>query len=798
MAGDTIWLRARCVDAASHRPVAASRYVYAELRDESGALVRRIKILRRDSLYAGYLPVPTDAPDGDYTFSAYTRFMRNQGADYFFRKPLRIAAYRGAAGEVPKPRPRPATGDFAVTFHPEGGYLVPGRSCRVAFKALTDAGRSTAVEAVLRDDRGTTLDTVRTRRAGMGSFRMVPEAGRTYHAVCRTPSGAEKRFDLPVPNAAACVLQLAERDGFIAVNVLTAGSLPARLRLVVHCRGNRCYDGGWEPGLLFRSSDLPAGVVQWLLLDAAGNALSERLLFNEGADGVHVSLRAENPSPRRRERADFSVRLTDGAGNPLRGEFSVSVTDRNAVPDPVSGDIRTTLLLTSDLRGYVECPGSYFRSDDPEARAALDELMLTQGWRRYDVPALLRGEYAEPEYALEAGQQISGRIVRAGLVNTRKRLGMYRMAMIVPRYGYLAEAPVRADGCFDLDGFDFPDSTAFVLRPQATTGRMRNAFVKVDPETFPENGIPAHYPAAGAGDAEALFRTALAYVGYMGSADLRNVLIDPVEVRAKREIPRTLEERKAVYSWNAERIADMGVHTILDCIERMPGIRRRENVFLYQGRAVFFMCDGVLYDDLEESLPAFSAPPAIDRNRTVKRINMAGPGVPDTDSDLGSGPGSDTNASDTHLAQAVAAPIGQYSDLPPFVNLPLEWVDRIDILDRFSGRFLSGRDNGIIAVTLKSYEEISALNTGESIDVGIVSPLGYQTPAEFYSPAYETPESRDSHTPDFRTTLYWNPCIRTDADGRAAFGFRTSDAPADFRIDIEGLTPDGQPVVHAE
>lgn len=798
VAGDTIWLRARCVDAASHRPVAASRYVYAELRDESGALMRRIKILRRDSLYAGYLPVPTDAPDGDYTFSAYTRFMRNQGADYFFRKPLRIAAYRGAAGEVPKPRPRPATGDFAVTFHPEGGYLVPGRSCRVAFKALTDAGRSTAVEAVLRDDRGTTLDTVRTRRAGMGSFRMVPEAGRTYHAVCRTPSGAEKRFDLPVPNAAACVLQLEERDGFIAVNVLTAGSLPARLRLVVHCRGNRCYDGGWEPGLLFRSSDLPAGVVQWLLLDAAGNALSERLLFNEGADGVHVSLRAENPSPRRRERADFSVRLTDSAGNPLRGEFSVSVTDRNAVPDPVSGDIRTTLLLTSDLRGYVECPGSYFRSDDPEARAALDELMLTQGWRRYDVPALLRGEYAEPEYALEAGQQISGRIVRAGLVNTRKRLGKYRMAMIVPRYGYLAEAPVRADGCFDLDGFDFPDSTAFVLRPQTTTGRMRNAFVKVDPETFPENGIPAPYPATGAGDAEALFRTALAYVGYMGSADLRNVLIDPVEVRAKREIPRTLEERKAVYSWDAERIADMGVHTILDCIERMPGIRRRENVFLYQGRAVFFMCDGVLYDDLEESLPAFSAPPAIDRNRTVKRINMAGPGVPDTDSDLGSGPGSDTNASDTHLAQAVAAPIGQYSDLPPFVNLPLEWVDRIDILDRFSGRFLSGRDNGIIAVTLKSYEEISALNTGESIDVGIVSPLGYQTPAEFYSPAYETPESRDSHTPDFRTTLYWNPCIRTDADGRAAFGFRTSDAPADLRIDIEGLTPDGQPVVHAE
>ena len=56
IAGDTIWLRAHCADAATHRPVAASRYVYVELRDDRGSLVRRIKLLSRDSVYSGYLP----------------------------------------------------------------------------------------------------------------------------------------------------------------------------------------------------------------------------------------------------------------------------------------------------------------------------------------------------------------------------------------------------------------------------------------------------------------------------------------------------------------------------------------------------------------------------------------------------------------------------------------------------------------------------------------------------------------------------------------------------------------------
>ena len=81
-----------------------------------------------------------------------------------------------------------------------------------------------------------------------------------------------------------------------------------------------------------------------------------------------------------------------------------------------------------------------------------------------------------------------------------------------------------------------------------------------------------------------------------------------------------------------------------------------------------------------------------------------------------------------------------------------------------------------------------------SIDVGLSSPPGYQTPAEFYAPAYPTEKARRSNVPDYRTTLYWNPAVEFDETGRATVEFYTSDAPADYDITIEGVTRTGKVV----
>ncbi len=64
--------------------------------------------------------------------------------------------------------------------------------------------------------------------------------------------------------------------------------------------------------------------------------------------------------------------------------------------------------------------------------------------------------------------------------------------------------------------------------------------------------------------------------------------------------------------------------------------------------------------------------------------------------------------------------------------------------------------------------------------------------SDFSSPDYSGISQKESRIPDFRNTLYWNPDVRTDAKGRAAVEFYTSDEPGDYKILVEGYSSDGR------
>ena len=104
-----------------------------------------------------------------------------------------------------------------------------------------------------------------------------------------------------------------------------------------------------------------------------------------------------------------------------------------------------------------------------------------------------------------------------------------------------------------------------------------------------------------------------------------------------------------------------------------------------------------------------------------------------------------------------------------------------------------GDCRGMISFTTKTGSELDNVSqTLPARDVGFSSPLGYQTPAEFYAPTYETEKARRSMVPDYRTTLYWNPAVELDETGHASVEFYTSDAPADYNVIIEGITYNGK------
>ncbi len=54
------------------------------------------------------------------------------------------------------------------------------------------------------------------------------------------------------------------------------------------------------------------------------------------------------------------------------------------------------------------------------------------------------------------------------------------------------------------------------------------------------------------------------------------------------------------------------------------------------------------------------------------------------------------------------------------------------------------------------------------------------------------PRPYPANLPDFRSTVYWNPDLKTNKEGKAAFIFNTTDEPGDLIVEVEGITKEGK------
>lgn len=815
IAGDTVWLRAHCVDAATLEPLTVSRYVYVELRTQDNLLVRRVKILQRNGIYAGYMPLPATLSNTEYVLCAYTLYMRNQGGDYLFSKAISVNPYK----EPEKKKRRRTDSAFDVSFFPEGGYLIDGQPCRVGFKALGNDGLSCRVSGVVRDDKRRIMARFTSRHAGMGSFEFTPMPGRKYTAECRRDNGKPRRFALPASNNYTFVLRVEPNDTSFVVSVRSAKRWRAQgLKLLVHRCGTQCYYKEWDPqvaSLTFLREELPGGLYQILLLSATGEALSERLVFNRRDEMSEVRMQTTGTMAQR-SKVVLNVEVLDDKRHPAQGNFALSVTDRRSSAPSSSGGIYSTLLLSSELRGVIEDPDWYFAPENVDGATGLDELLLTQGWRRYDVPKLLRYQYQEPYYPLEAGQEITGRIERTNPLRKKKKLDRYTMQMLVPQNGYATSCPIAEDGTFALNGFDFPDSTTFVLRPTVGNRTITDARILITPDSFPEYRVlPRLYEPDPVYVAQARH-----YIEQKGQADMRNILIDTVVVTAKRQDDgidlNAPEHRLAARSWDAEQIKEAGAGTILDFISRMPGMQVMGRRVYYKGYTPAFMIDG----RLEETVSTLSGENVYGEGETDgwEVRQQSGKGERGISASILNALINIENvaqggsASDVRQAVREFQRIAQqgeqrgiqyfdnFDNVPDCLYYPIEQVARIDLIDRNQSNLWGANlKGGIISITMKKGKALAeAYAAAPSPDVSVFTPLGFQTPAEFYAPAYETEEARRSVAPDYRTTLYWNPSVVLDEFGRATVEFYTSDTSADYKVTIEGVSKIGKIISFSE
>lgn len=124
--------------------------------------------------------------------------------------------------------------------------------------------------------------------------------------------------------------------------------------------------------------------------------------------------------------------------------------------------------------------------------------------------------------------------------------------------------------------------------------------------------------------------------------------------------------------------------------------------------------------------------------------------------------------------------------------LPVERISFIDVLREPQTNLYGMGYSMVIAFYTKTMGDYRDAGTGPPGVLSFKFP-GYYRAREFYSPMYGFPGPHHNR-PDYRTTLFWDPEVHTDSDGRAKVSFFTSDKSSVFRVIVEGMTETGIPV----
>lgn len=588
--------------------------------------------------------------------------------------------------------------DVDVQFLPEGGHLLAGVRTQVNFKAVGVDGYGRDVSGEVVGDDGKAVAFFVSSHLGMGRFEFVPEAGRSYHALVQAGDTTVKRVELPAVLDEGIALHAELRDSALHYECRgTAGFDAGRqLYLLVHCRGDllslQPIKAGWSGELPLEG--LPAGIIHGVLVDGNGKVYSNRLSFVYPKEEVTVEAKTHWAYYGKRDKVQLSLQLK-GADSL---SCSVAVVDSAQAGGTRRGShIVDYFLLCSDLKGHVEEPGWYFDNAIPQhhRERMLDLLLSTQGWQRFDVGRICRGERDTLPFFLEMAQGISGKVENLW----GKQADKPKVFAVAPSIGQMQQVEVAPDGSFHLN-VDFPDSTTFVF--QALTKRNKKSIyleVGKDSLRLPERQLflaerqtrpdkketmdsIENTPASGDG---------INAKNYYYEGSKKVYLLEEAKIVSRKKISTALERYQYIADQilEARDIKEEGFTTLKEWILSISGIYERQSPV-----AGFF----------------YGYYPEVPVSININDINI------------------------NNL-------FGEEDLIQVIDNIPLHYIERMGYLKDFP----MGKNLRIYIYFKPGY---TLYSNEKCLSFKQISPLGYHEPAEFYQPKYEVEEERTNPEPD--------------------------------------------------
>jgi hypothetical protein len=412
--GEILWFRIYYVDAMYNRPGAVSSMAYVEILDGNNLPVLQEKVSLKPGESNGSFILPVNMISGTYKFRAYTSWMKNDGPDYFFEKAIQIINPQNLSTDTaiaPKTRPD-------IQFFPEGGNLVQNIESRVGFRVTNAYGRGLDFDGAIITSNGDTVTKFRPLNMGLGNFILKPLKDQLYKAVIRFPNGEEVTRELPIAYQSGYVMNLSKMgEENINIRIQASPDLGMQeIYLFVHSSHGSLPVSSEQLAngtatFNIKSQDLEDGISSFTLFNKEGQPVCERLYFrypqkklvlSEALDSVYST----------RAKIDLNISSADQLDKPLSADMSLAVYRLDSIQHIDETDIRYYFYLTAEL-GPIETPSFYFRDEVKSDYTAMDNLMLTHGWRRYRWKEMMDQKPSDTEFPSE----YRGHIIRGKLTN---------------------------------------------------------------------------------------------------------------------------------------------------------------------------------------------------------------------------------------------------------------------------------------------------------------------------------------------------------------------------------------------
>ncbi|MEI6263698.1 MAG: hypothetical protein WCP74_01255 [Sphingobacteriia bacterium] len=756
---ETIWFKGYVT--VENQLTELSKVIYVDLLNSKDSVVIKTMWKLNKNSFKGDISLPSTLVEGKYKLRIYSMWMLNT-PEVIDEKIIQILSPTPA---ISNSKTNNNTSKFKVYLFPEGGHLISGLNNKLAIK-ITDKEGIPVNNAVinLENETGTILKSIQPFHQGMGSIEFVPDRTINYKLTVKI-DGVKYIPDFPPIEEKGITIQVNPLNNsriFYTINRQeNTEKIVPEVIVIAHMNGVSFYAEKIKleeltTGGAILKKDLPHGVLSLTVFNDNMIPLAERLVFIKKVQTINPQIVLDKTNLQAKSkntvRLSFPIDSANVSVSVVAAEQSFSAFTNN--------NIGSYFLLSSEIKGYIYEPSYYFAANDSAHNAALDLLMQTQGWRRITWTAVLNKKLPPLNYFIETGISVRGVALPTDyqkiLANEAK------MNMILKgddSTTIIAEAQLMNGGKFVLNNLDFRKKAKIYF--QGTKLNTKNPALDL-------NVYPNYYDS----------------LSYAKNSKLFFPPIDTTASLIKNKIIGTYYDNR-LSETNGITLGNVTVNTKTKTKEQR--LTEEYATGWYQNSDFTFAIDSLtgfssIWQYLQGMVPGLNVSGDM-FNPTVNFSRFEG-GITDP-ALLSESIYESLNTINGEVKSRIAFFINEMPVSIDNVNSISPKDIALVKVNRTPNVMSNATAGSMFIYTRKGYSN----NGFKKMDSQSI--LGYSVAKEYFSPVYETEESKIQI--DKRSNLYWNPNLKI-SNKQSLFNFYTSDRTKKIKIIVEGLDKLGIPI----